>query len=115
MNNNNNTIRPCSVKTIAKIIKPFVEENIIMVSEEQEILRNLRYLATKGSLAPAIEPRLIDQKEAAEMLGVGHSNFKKLEREGILPFRRKLIGSAARYRNTDVLAYIMAEDGESSA
>jgi predicted DNA-binding transcriptional regulator AlpA len=106
----NNLISTRTVKLIARIIKPFVEENIIIASEEQEILRNLRHLATKGSLAPAVEPRLIDQKQAAEMLGLSHSNFKKLEKENAFWFNRKMVGSAVRYRNIDVINYIMAED-----
>ena len=57
-------------------------------------------------LKPVIVPKLIDQKEAAEMLGIGHSNFKRLESEGAFPFQRKMVGSAVRYRNTDIIDYI---------
>jgi predicted DNA-binding transcriptional regulator AlpA len=105
-----NSISINTVKIIKKMIKIFVEQGVIQVSEEQEILRNLRYLATKGSLAPAIEPRLIDQKQAAEMLGLSHSNFKKLEKENAFGFARKMVGSSVRYRNIEVIAYIMAND-----
>ena len=30
-------------------------------------------------------------KEVAEMLGIGYSNFKKLEAEGTFPFQRKMV------------------------
>ena len=105
-----NSISINTVKIIKKMIKIFVEQGAVPVSEEQEILRNLRHLATKGSLAPAITPKLIDQKEAAEMLGLSHSNFKKLEKENAFSFKRKMVGSAVRYRNIDVINYIMAGD-----
>ena len=49
-------------------------------------------------------------KEAASMLGIGLSNFKKLESEGRFPFKRKMVGSSVRYRNTDVYQFICAED-----
>jgi predicted DNA-binding transcriptional regulator AlpA len=93
-------------------MRPLVDEGIILVSEEQAINSNLKHLSAKGTLMPSITPKLIDQKEAAEMLGLGFSNFKKLEKEGAFPFTRKMVGSAVRYRNTDIVKYIMAEDIE---
>ncbi|MBN2642861.1 MAG: hypothetical protein JXR78_14515, partial [Victivallales bacterium] len=101
-----------TVKLLSRLMRPLVDEGIILVSEEQAINSNLKYLSAKGTLAPSITPKLIDQKEAAEMLGLGFSNFKKLEKEGAFPFTRKMVGSAVRYRNTDVIQYIMAEDVE---
>ena len=61
---------------------------------------------------PPITPKLIDQREAAEMLGLGLSNFKKLEKENAFPFKRRMVGSSVRYRNLDVLRYIMMEGNE---
>ena len=64
-------------------------------------------------LKPIIVPKLIDQREAADMLGISHSNVKKLEAEGAFPFQRKMVGSAVRYRNTDIIDYIVSsEDGK---
>lgn len=105
----NTPIRPRTVKLIARILKPFVDEGVILVSEEQEILKNLRHLAEKGNLPPSVVPKLIDQRQAAEILGVGYSNFKKLEKDGIFPFKRKMVGAAIRYRSTDVLDFILAD------
>ena len=113
--NNTTSLRPRTIKLLSRVIKPFVEEGIIMVSEEQEILKNLQHLATKNTLVPTVMPKLITQKESAEILGLSHSNFKKLEKEGALPFARRMVGSAVRYRNTDIIAYIMAGDGGSVA
>jgi predicted DNA-binding transcriptional regulator AlpA len=80
---------------------------LLTVAEEKLIISNLKYLAEKGELKPVVVPKLIDQKEAAEMLGIGHSSFKKLEASSKFPFKRKMVGSAVRYRNTDVIDYIL--------
>ncbi len=103
-------IRPKTVKLIGRLLAPLSDEGLIRVDEERAILANLKHLATHGSPMPSIEPKLIDQRMAAEMLGVGLSNFKKLEHDGIFPFKRRMVGSSVRYRNLDVLAYVMAGD-----
>ena len=107
--NNNTSIRPRTVNLLSSLIKPWVNEGIILVSEEMEIIKNLRSLAKTGSLTPVITPKLIDQREAAEMLGLSHSNFKKLEREKAFTFSRRMVGSAVRYRNIDIIEYIMSK------
>lgn len=107
---NNSTIRPNTVKFISKILKPLVDEGVIMVPEGNLIIKNLKHLASKGTLAPVVTPRLIDQKEAAEMLTIGHSNFKRLEKEGVFPFQRRMVGSAVRYRITDIIDYINSDN-----
>ena len=106
----NTQIRPRTVKLLSRLMKPLVEEGIILVSEEQNINANLKHLADKGTLMPTIIPKLLDQTEAAEMLGISLANFKKLEREGAFSFQRRMVGSAVRYRNTDVINFIMTED-----
>jgi len=111
----NTAIRPKTVKLIARFIRPLAEEGLITVLEENEILANLKHLAEKGESMPMIQPKLIDQVEAAEMLGLGHSNFKKLEKENAFPFKRKMVGSAVRYLNIDLLKYMMTDSEVSSA
>jgi len=103
----NTTIRPKTVKLIARFIRPLAEEGLITVPEVQEIIANLKHLAEKGETMPMIQPKFIDQLAAAEMLGLGHSNFKKLEKENAFPFKRKMVGSAVRYLNIDLLKYMM--------
>ena len=46
--------------------------------------------------------------EAAQMLGIGLANFKK--QEPLLPFKRKTVGHAVRYCNTDIIRDILAND-----
>ncbi len=103
-------LRPKTVKLIGRIMKPLVDEGVILVSEEQTVSANLKHLANKGSLMPAVVPKLINQREAAEMLGLGYSNFKKLEKENAFPFNRRMVGSSVRYRNLDIVEYIMMDN-----
>jgi len=100
-------IRPQTVKLLSRFIHPLTEEGLIPVPEANEILSQLKHLAEKGDLMPVIIPKLIDQTEAATMLGISLANFKKLERENAFSFKRKMVGSAVRYRNTDVIAFIL--------
>ncbi len=105
--NTHSQIRPKIVKLISRLLRPLTEEGVLSVSEEKEILTNLKHLADKGTLAPPIVPKLVDMNQAAEMLGIGISNFKKLERDGAFPFKRRLVGSSVRFRNTDIIEFIM--------
>src|SRR5574344_2388538 len=104
MNNTEITIK--TVRMFKRIMRPVAEEGMIPLAEYNEAISQLTSLAEHGSLKPVVVPKLIDQREAAEMLGIGFSNFKKLEAEGAFPFRRKMVGSAVRYRNTDILDFI---------
>jgi len=102
-------IRKTTVDLIAKILHPLAETGMISIPEEREIVAQLRNLAKTGELLPAVIPKLIGQPEAASMLGISLANFKKMERKGVLPFPRKKIGTSVRYRNTDIVRYILAE------
>ena len=102
-------LRPRTVKLVNRILQPFVEEGVVFAAEKREIVSQLKHVSDKGELKPEIQARLVDQKEAAQMLGISHANFKKLEREGTLDIPRRMVGSAVRYRNTDVLDFILGE------
>ena len=59
---------------------------------------------------PDVVPRLITMEEAAQMLGISLANFKK--QEPYLPFKRKYVGHGVRYRNTDVIRFILSDNEE---
>lgn len=99
-----------TVRLVKRLIRPVAEEGLIPLPEFNEMISQLTSLAEHGTLKPIIAPRLLDQKEVAEMLGIGYSNFKKLEAEGAFPFKRKMVGSSVRYRNTDIIDYLFALD-----
>ena len=103
-------LRPRTVKLITRLLRPLVDEGLILVAEERTIISNLRFLSQKGTLVPPIMPRLVDQRVAAEMLGIGYSNFKKLEKANAFSFKRRMVGSSVRYRNLDIIEYIMTND-----
>ncbi len=106
-----NPIRPRTVTLIGKVLSPFVQEGVILNSENQEILKQLRYLSEHNKPYPLEKPRLIDRTEASEMLGLGLSNFKKLEKEGEFEFKSRKIGNSIKYFNQDIIAYIINAEG----
>ena len=101
-------IRHQTVIFIGKLLHPLTESNLIPFPEYREIIAQLKHLAAKGEPLPDIVPKLVDMNEAAQMLGVSLANFKKLEPQ--LPFKRKMVGHAVRFRNTDIVRYILADD-----
>ncbi len=99
-----------TIRLVKRILYPWEAEGILRRNEYNEIMLNLKYLAQKGTLFPVVVPKLVNQQEAAEMLGISLANFKKLERGGSFPFRRRMVGSSVRYRNLDIVKYIMSDD-----
>lgn len=107
---NNIEISQKTVRMFQRVMLPIAQEGVISLPEYHEAIAQLTNLAKNGTLKPLITPRLVDQKEAAEMIGVAYSNFKKLEAEGAFPFKRKMVGSSVRYRNTDIIDFILSSD-----
>ena len=75
----NHTITLNTVRYFKRIMRPLAEDGIIPLPEYHEVISQLTSLAEHGIPKPTVVPKLIDQREAAEMLGIGLSNFKKLE------------------------------------
>lgn len=110
-NLNQSRLRPQTARLVCRLASVLLDSGTITVEEYNIISRNLHALAKTGELAPAIVPKLLTQQEVAEMLAIAGSQFRKLEKEGIFPFRRKLVGNkTVRYRNTDIYDYINASD-----
>ena len=65
-------------------------------------------IAAKGDPLPVVVPKLITMDEAAQMLGISLANFKK--QEPYLPFKRKYVGHGIRYRNTDIIKFILSDE-----
>ena len=100
-------IRNQTVNLISKILHPLTESNLIPFPEYREIVAQLRNIANKGEPLPVVVPKLLTMEEAASMLGISLANFKK--QEPYLPFKRKYVGHGIRYRNTDVIKFILAD------
>lgn len=103
-----------TVKLIGRLLQPIAETGVISFPELNNIMGNLQHLAKKGELLPDMEPRLLNPKEAAYMLGVSYSQFRNLERDGYFPFQRKMVGTSVRYFNTDIMKYILTLGDEAS-
>ncbi|MBR6756338.1 MAG: hypothetical protein IKM15_05265 [Peptococcaceae bacterium] len=101
-----------TIRMFRRIMRPIAETGVIPLAEFNECISQLTSLAEHGTLKPVIVPKLIDQRSAAELLGVGLSNFKRLESEGAFSFKRKIVGSSVRYRNTDIIDYIYSTEEE---
>ena len=101
-------VRNTTVKLIGRILQPISETGTITYPELNEIMSNLRNLAPKGELLPDVIPKLIDQRDAAQMQGISFAHFRNLEREGFFPFKRRMVGTAVRYYNTDIQKYILS-------
>ena len=101
-------VRNTTVKLIGGILQPISETGTITYPELNEIMSNLRNLAQKGELLPDVIPKLIDQRDAAQMQGISFAHFRNLEREGFFPFKRRMVGTAVRYYNTDIQKYILS-------
>lgn len=109
----NHMIRNQTVTLIGKILHPLTESNLIPFPEYREIIAQLRHLANQGSPIPSVVPKLITMDEAAAMLGISLANFKK--QEPYLPFKRKYVGHGIRYRNTDVIRFILSDTQENAS
>ena len=106
---NDVTISLETVRLFKRIMRPVAEEGIMPLPEFNEVISQLTSLAEHGKPKPVIIPRLVDMKEASEILGIGLSNFKKLEGENAFPFKRKMVGTSVRYRNTDLYEFLLSE------
>ena len=67
-----------TVRFFKRIMRPVAEEGIISLPEYNEAISQLTSLAEHGVPKPVVTPKLLDQREVAEMLNISHSNFKKL-------------------------------------
>ena len=72
-------------------MRTLAEDGISPLPEDHEAISQLTGQAEHGTLKPVVVLKLIDRREAAETLGIGLSNFKKLEGEGAFPFKRKMV------------------------
>ena len=99
-------LRMKTVQLVKSIIKPLMTSSVIDFEEYQMMSAAITDLAKYGKPAPSVELRLLTQQEVADLLGIGLSNFQKLESEGLFPFKRVMIQKSVRYRSTDIDEYM---------
>ena len=99
-------LRMKTVQLVKSIIKPLMTSSVIDFEEYQMMAAAITDLAKYGKPAPSVELRLLNQQEVADLLGIGLSNFQKLESEGLFPFKRVMIQKSVRYKSTDIDEYM---------
>jgi len=108
-------LRPATVSLLAKLVLPLTDSGLVTTAEYDVVFSHLRYLAKHGTPRPAIPPKLITPREAAEMLSISYSQFRTLETEGAFPFCRRRVGNkTVRYLNTDIIDYILVDNSAES-
>ena len=99
-------LRMKTVQLVKGLLKPLMNSSVIDFNEYQTIAAAITDLAKSGKPASSVELRLLNQQEVADLLGIGLSNFQKLEGEGLFPFKRVMIQKSVRYRSTDIDEYM---------
>ncbi len=112
MDQANNNLRMSTVRWLGRHLAIDVDVGGLTVSEYNLIMKTLRAVAKKDETKePEIPLRLIDAREAADILGISYSQFRALESEGVLRIPRKKLGKkTVRYRITDINNFILADD-----
>ena len=112
MNQERNNLRMATVRWIGRLLAVALDVGALTVGEYNIVMKALKDIAKKGETKePDVPLRLVDGREAAEILGISYSQFRALEAEGIFPFRRKMLGKkTVRYRLTDINNFILSGD-----
>ena len=112
MNQVGTTLRMSVVRWLGRHLAIDVDLGALTASEYNLIMKTLRAVAKNGEVkAPEVPPRLIDGKEAADILGISYSQFRALESEGVLHIPRKMLGKkTVRYRLNDINAFVLSDD-----
>ena len=101
-------LRMQTVQLTCRLLAQLLFSGLVTVGELSIIRKNLTALAKIGELAPVIKPKLLTPPEAAELLSISYSQFRALEKEGVFPFRRRMLGNkTVRYLNTEILDYML--------
>ena len=112
MNHANNNLRMSTVRWLGRHLAIDLDLGALTVSEYNLIMKTLRAVVKKcDTKEPNIPIRLVDGREAADILGISYSQFRALESEGVLRIPRKMLGKkTVRYRITDINNFILSDD-----
>ena len=99
--------RPATAKLVARLLAPLLDSGTITPGEYDSITDALKTMSKTSSATPPL--KLITAQEAADLLGISFSQFRALEKEGVFPFSRKMVGNkTVRYRNLDIFRFMMS-------
>ena len=104
---NREQLRPCTVSLVKRLLVPLMTYGVVTNKEIQIITESLAHLAKHGVPQPAIQPKLITAREAADLMSISFSQFREMERNHEFPFKRRSIGKrTVRFFNLDIMQFI---------
>ncbi len=95
-------INRSTINLIARLLRVFVDTDLVEQKESLEIVRQLKSLSERNAFCPIEPNRLIDRKELSGLIGISVSNIKRMESTGDLSIPIKKVGSSIRYNLHDV-------------
>ena len=108
----NNGLRMSVVRWLGRHLAIDMDMGALTANEYNLIMKTLRAVAKNGEVKePDVPVRLVDGREAAEILGISYSQFRALEAEGVLRIPRKMLGKkTVRYRLPDLVNFVLSDD-----
>lgn len=106
MMNSKTTFRESTVKLLRRVLTPLLEYGLISRDEFDLMFTYLGSLAKTGKPPPEVTPKFIRGPEVAELLAICYAEFRKLEAEGVFPFKRRAFGKNVRYFYPDIVEFM---------
>ena len=100
------TFRESTVKFLRRMLCPLMETGVLSRDEFNLMFMYLTSLAKNGKPPAEVQPKLIRGPEAAELLAISYAEFRKLEAEGVFPFKRRAFGKNVRYFYPDIVEFM---------
>jgi predicted DNA-binding transcriptional regulator AlpA len=102
----NETFRESTARLLRRIHTPLLEHGVISRDEFELMHTYISSLVKRGTPPPTVTPKLIRAPEVAELLDISYAEFRKLDKEGFFPFKRRSIGKSVRYFYPDIVKYM---------
>ena len=103
---NRKTFRESTVKLLRRVLTQLLEYGLISRDEFDLMFTYLGSLAKTGKPPPEVTPKFIRGPEVAELLAICYAEFRKLEAEGVFPFKRRAFGKNVRYFYPDIVEFM---------
>ena len=102
----NKTFRESTARFLRRLHTPLLEQGVMTRDEFDFMHTYLSSIAKKGIPPSVITPKMIRAPEVAKLLDISYAEFRKLDKEGFFPFKRRNIGKSVRYFYPDVVKYM---------
>lgn len=102
----NKTFRESTAKFLRRFHTPLLEHGLMSRDEFELMHTYISSLVKRGTPPLTVTPKLIRAPEVAELLDISYAEFRKLDKDGFFPFKRRTIGKSVRYFYPDVVKYM---------